>query len=201
MRRWPSSARRGKDAAARRAPRRRATSTLYRELLEQFGPTEFTGREETSRQGRVLARACPVGRRRHRSRSCSTARRSTPSRAARSATPARSRTDTGTRRGASTPRTRCPGLRRHIGAHRATATIDEGRRGRAAIDGVRRDRIRRNHTAHARAALGAARGARLARAAGGLARRARPAALRLQPPRAGHARRSSRRSRTSRTRR
>ena len=68
---------------------------LYRELLDELGPTDFTGRQEYETTG-AKVRALVVGRRprsrrrgrRPRSTSCSTARRSTPSPVARSATPA-----------------------------------------------------------------------------------------------------------------
>ena len=68
---------------------------LYRELLDELGPTDFTGRQEYETVG-AKVRALVVGRRPRsrkptrapRSTSCSTARRSTPSPVGRSATPA-----------------------------------------------------------------------------------------------------------------
>ena len=136
-------------------------------------------------------RSAIVGRR----RSSSTARRSTPSPAARSATPAPSSPPTGHRRRASTPPTRCPACTATRSWSRE-GTIEVGQTADARIDGERRDAIRRNHTGThilhwaLREVLGDAR------EAAGLAGRARPAALRLQPLRAGHARPDPARSRT-----
>ena len=84
--------------------------------------------------------------------------------------------------------TACPGRSSCTRRGARAATIARGRRGR----GRDRRRAPRPHPPqphrHAHPALGAARGARLARAAGRFAGRARSAALRLHPPRAGHAR-------------
>ena len=115
----------------------------YREIVEQFGPTEFTG----SRRGRVRRPRCWPWWTRERRRGRvvrSTARRSTPSPAARSATPAPSPPTPGGPR-CSTPPTRCPGLRRHL-ARVVEGEIAPGQEAPAAIDVERRDAIRRNHT-------------------------------------------------------
>ncbi len=56
----------------------------YAELLEQFGPTEFTGRDEYESKARVLAMLDDA--RRRASASSSIAHRSTRSRVVRSAT-------------------------------------------------------------------------------------------------------------------
>ncbi len=91
------------DAAARRGRRRqrraRSTtrrSTRYREIVDQFGTTEFVGYSDDQRRGTGAGGPRRCERRRASSRSSSTARRSTPSRAARSATPARSSPRPGT---------------------------------------------------------------------------------------------------------
>ncbi|GIU89522.1 MAG: hypothetical protein KatS3mg010_0621 [Acidimicrobiia bacterium] len=74
-----------------------ASVELFRDLVDEHGPTEFTGRDEYTSTARVLAllrdgeRIGFAPRRARASTSCSTGRRSTPSRAARSATRARSR--------------------------------------------------------------------------------------------------------------
>ena len=131
-----------------------------------------------------------------RSRWCSTARRSTRSRAVRSATPARSRS--GRRR-------RAARRARHAVRHRRArwsctsawcgdGTLHEGDEVEAAIDAraPRPDPPQPHRDAHP--ALGAARGARHPRAAGRIDGRARSAAVRLQPPRRGHARAARARS-------
>ena len=90
----------------------------------------------------------------------------------------------------STPPTRCPAS---TATSRASSTATIERR----PGGHRRDRRRAPRRdppqphRHAHPPLGAAQGARRPREAAGLARRARPAALRLQPLRAGHRRRRS----------
>ena len=86
---------RAKEAHRAAGGKTDAPVELYRELLEELGPTEFTGRQEYETVGRQGARA-RRGRRAHGARrrrarpstSCSIARRSTRSPAARSATPA-----------------------------------------------------------------------------------------------------------------
>ena len=88
---------------------------LYRELLDELGPTDFTGRQEYETEG-AKVRALVGGRdrlaqaeRRHRGRaSCSTARRSTPSPVARSATPGSSRRPAARGCGSTTRSTACP---------------------------------------------------------------------------------------------
>ena len=173
------------------------TDRAYRELVEQFGPTEFTGCTSTTRpKARVLAVVATSGD--ETSRSSSTARRSTPSRAARSATPARSRTDIGRGRGARHHVRACPVCVATPRARRA-ARSSAGQRRCAPIDGERRDAHPPQPHRHPHAALGAARGAGRAREAGGFARRARSAPLRLQPLRSRHPRGDRRRSRNSPT--
>ena len=101
----PEAAAKGGGVADRRRGRRLPASPR-----RAFGPTEFTGREETESEAAVDG--CwpwPTAT----SRRSSTARRSTPSPAARSATPAPSPPTTGAARGASTPPTPLPGLHRH----------------------------------------------------------------------------------------
>ncbi len=87
----------------------------------------------------------PRRRRRHWSRSSSTARRSTPRAVARSATPARSSPrPVGPR--CSTRRSRCPDLRRHIGAHRRRHDRRRVRPPRRRSTSPAAHAIRRNHT-------------------------------------------------------
>ena len=68
--------------------RRRPRSTSYREVVEQFGVTEFLGYNADTTESRVLAVIDVPDGSGDTSRSSSTARRSTPRAAARSATPA-----------------------------------------------------------------------------------------------------------------
>ena len=129
------------------------------------------------RRGRQPRRARGDGRR--RSRSCSTARRSTPSPAARSATPARIAGAGGLRARRRRHAEVRPALIVHHGERQSRARSRSATRSTAQVDAERRDATARNHSRDAPAAQGAARGARRARAADGLAGRARPAALRL----------------------
>ena len=132
------------------------------------------------------------------SRSSSTARRSTPSRAARSATPARSSPRPGAAEVVDTTFA-LPNLRRHVGPARRGR--DHHRPDR---DGVDRRRTSRRDPAqphrHAPAAPRPASGARRARQAGRLDGRARPAAVRLLALRGGQ-RRPDRRDRAAGQRR
>ena len=92
-RRWPS--RRPRPAPPGPAPARRPTRASGSTSPSRLGPTEFLGYDTETAEGQVAGarRRRPPGRargdRRPRCRSCSTRRRSTPSPAARSATPAR----------------------------------------------------------------------------------------------------------------
>ena len=186
----PASTRACRSSAAARRPRTRrpvagadAPLELYRELLDEHGPTDFTGRDEYTSSGARARRSSPAASARTGPRParpstwCSTARRSTPSRAARSATPARSRADaTGARLDVLDTQYGLPG--------RSWCTAREVAGDTAIVEGDavdRRDRRRapRSHPPQPhrdpRAALGAARGARPAREAGRFARR-RPTA-------------------------
>ena len=131
------------------------------------------------------------------SASSSTAPPSTPSPAARWATPGSS-SPTPARAEVLDTIYALPGLHRHRGPHRRGHHRAGPGRGRH-----HRRRAARRHPPqphrHPRPPLGAAPGARRPREAAGLAGRPRPAAVRLQPLRAGHARRRSARSRTSPT--
>ena len=105
---------------------------LYRELLDELGPDRLhrpPGVRDRRRQGaraRRGPRAPRAGRRRHRGRaSCSTARRSTPSPAARSATPGPSRRPSGARVRIDDTQYGLPGLVLHRGVVEE-GTIAEG---------------------------------------------------------------------------
>ena len=123
-----------------------------REIAKASGPTEFVGYEVDEADATVVAHC---GRRRDRSsgstraqraRSCSTGPRSTASRAVRSAT-RRHQTAGGavrSRRGHADSRGRCLRARR---ASSRQGSCASGETARAAIDVMRRERIRRNHTA------------------------------------------------------
>ena len=99
----------------------------------------------------------------------------------------------------STPSSPLPGLH----AHRATLSGEllVGQDAVASIDAARREAAAPEPHRHAPAALGAARGARRPRPPAGLPRGARPAALRLLPPRRAERARSWRAVTTARQRR
>ena len=208
---WRSSGTRAKEAhkaaGGRDAPRRSScTASCSTRSAPPSSPAARSTRPRRrgARDRRRRRAAGPSRRRAPRSTWCSTARRSTPSPAVRSATPG---TIDGTPGVGDGTRVRVldtqyglPGLVLHLGA--VEEGIDRrGRRGdRARSTATRRDAIRRNHTAtHVlhwalREVLGDAR------EAGGFDVGARPPALRLQPLRSGAAVGSSRRSSRSRTR-
>ena len=203
--------------AARRAPRRRARPRaarrrapleLYRELLERVRPDRVhraRGVRDGRREGpgaRRWRRAARPGRRRAARRRGRPRPHALLRRVRRPGRRHRRRIAHRPRRAGSRCSTRSTGCRASC-CHRV-----RGRRGRVSREGdevVARDRRRAPRRdppqphRHPPAALGAARGARTAREAGGLARRARPAALRLQPLRGGHAGARSTGSRSSPT--
>ncbi len=124
------------------------------DVLDRFGPTDFVGREEVGDQGGWSRRGD-----RRRQHSSSTAPRSTPRAAARSATPGSITTDTRQGRGARHHRTPCPACNRHR-VRVVEGTIEPGPGG----DGGHRRRAPRRHPPqphrHPRPALGPAQGAR-----------------------------------------
>ncbi len=125
---------------------------LFRELLDEFGPTEFTGRQEYETTA-ALVRALVAGGER-----VAAVGEGTPVDVVLDRTPFYAESggqvgDTGVIEGANGARVRVgdtqyglPGLVLHRGTVES-GTIAEGDEVTARIDGERRDRIRRNHTA------------------------------------------------------
>ena len=169
---------------------------LYREVLDEYGDTDFTGRQEYTTDGaRVLALLVDGERVARADVASGSGRRDRGPhallrRVRRSGRrPRHDHGPAGRGRG-DRHAVRDPG---RLTLHRAKVTdgeLSEGDTVTLAIDGDRRDAIRRNHTAthllHARAAQRAGH----AREAGRVVRRARPAAVRLLAPRGGGPRRS-----------
>ncbi len=174
--------RRGKDA--RKAAGQDGERDAYRELLEQFGQTEFTGYLEGETKARVARGA--ADRRRHDCRDLPRPHallrgERRPGRRHRH-DPHRHRRGRGARHDLRAPRASPSHCSRRRRRGQPRTGSGGGHRRRA----PRRDPSQPHR--HAPAALGVARGARAARQAGGLARRARPAPVRLQPLLAGLAR-------------
>ncbi len=132
--------RRGKDA--RKAGTQHADADAYRELLEQFGQTDFTGYTEGESKGRVLA-VLPTDD----EGVVEIFLDRTPFYAesgGQIGDTGTIRTDTGLAEVADTTNA-LPGLRRHI-ARIVQGEIEPGQDAVATIDVERRDAIRRNHT-------------------------------------------------------
>ena len=124
---WTSNGRGREEAhAAAGGKGADAPVELYRELLEEAGPTEFTGRQEYETVGAKVRGLLVDGAARwrrsaraRRSTSCSTARPSTRSRVVRSATPGCSKRSTGARLRVDRHPVRPPGPRAAPGHGRA----------------------------------------------------------------------------------
>ena len=152
--------------------------TDFQSVFDRFGPTEFVGREELETKANVVA---VIGDSVFLDRTPFYAESGGQVGDTGTIT-----TDTGRAEVLDTTSTAPPACTVTASGHRGHDRAGPGG------DGGDRRRPARRHPAqphrHAHPALGAAQGARRAREAAGLARRSRPAALRLQPLRAGHAR-------------
>ena len=150
--RMPNSATARRAAADEAGAAAGVPVEVYRELVEQHGPTEFTGREEYTTSATVLALVRDGGR-------VAQAEPGEKVEVVLDRTPFYAESggqvgDTGTittrrRRRLDVPDTKY-GLPGTVVVHQCVVragTIVEGDEVDAAIDGVRRDRIRRNHTA------------------------------------------------------
>ena len=165
---WTSSARRAREALKAEGGEAAVPVELYRELLDDHGATEFTGRQEYVTEGATGSARRSVGRPRSATRTAkppsrtatppptratrstcsSTAPRSTPSPAARSATPARSPPTGGARLRVLDTQYALPGVADAAPGRGRAGRARRERRGRPRRSTVdRRDRIRRNHTA------------------------------------------------------
>ncbi|HMK11768.1 MAG TPA: alanine--tRNA ligase-related protein, partial [Acidimicrobiales bacterium] len=136
--------RRGKDA--RKAGTRHADADAYRELLDQFGQTEFTGYIEGESKGHVLA-VLPTDDTDGDTAIVEIFLDRTPFYAesgGQIGDTGTIRTDTGAAEVLDTTYA-LPGLRRHV-ARVTSGEIDPGQEAVAHIDVERRDAIRRNHT-------------------------------------------------------
>ena len=158
---WPDSS--AEMAAQRAAPRRHARATrpttagsrrTARSSSSSARPSS-SGYISTTRPTAAVLAVLPGDADGDASRSSSTARRSTPSPAARSATPARSAPTPGRAEVLDTTFA-LPGLRRHIAAS-STARSSPARRPTASIDVERRERDPSQPHRHPPAALGVAR--------------------------------------------
>ena len=157
----------------------------YREIADTAGATDFIGYTDTEGEATIVGLlvdgvASPPPPRATRSRSCSTAPRSTPRAAARSATPAASRSTPA-------PSSRCATCRSRSRASRPQGRRP-GRRGHRRRRGVRRSTApppghRPRPLRHAPHAPGAARRSRPHRRPGRFREPARPLPLRLRLPR------------------
>ncbi len=159
---------------------------LFQEIIDEFGPTEFVGREQFEIEARVLGitDADDEGR-------VSVLLDRTPFYAEGGGQVG----DTGTltsetgRAEVLDTNYALPGLQRHV-ARVVEGELETGQLVTAAIDVERRDAIRRNHTATHLLHWALRERARRPRQAAGLAGRPRPAPVRLQPLRGGDSRRA-----------
>jgi alanyl-tRNA synthetase len=143
---------RAKEAHKAAGGRDDAPLELYRELLEEVGPTDFTGRQEYETAG-ALVRAIVSGHERLAQADAGTDVTVVLDRTPFYAESGGQIGDTGVLEAASGARVRVrdtqyglPGLVLHVGVVEEGAIV-EGDAVVARIDGARRDAIRRNHTA------------------------------------------------------